>query len=199
MVNLYPFAATIAKPDVAYDDAIENIDIGGPAMLRGAAKNHADVTVVVDPADYAELLHALDQGKGATSFASSARALLPRPSGTRRATTPSLPITSRREHSARRILPSRHSWAIGLSPVLHHCVMARTRISARRSIATPVRLLTASLLRGLRRARNCPSTTSPMPTPHWNACVGDAEALGASAVRWRAGKAQLYGENTSTM
>ena len=50
VVNLYPFAATIAKPDVAYADAIENIDVGGPAMLRGAAKNHADVTVVVDPA-----------------------------------------------------------------------------------------------------------------------------------------------------
>ena len=49
IVNLYPFAATISKPDVSYADAIENIDVGGPAMLRGAAKNHADVTVVVDP------------------------------------------------------------------------------------------------------------------------------------------------------
>ena len=56
VVNLYPFAATIAKPDVTYAEAIENIDVGGPAMLRAAAKNHADVTVVVDPADYAELL-----------------------------------------------------------------------------------------------------------------------------------------------
>jgi phosphoribosylaminoimidazolecarboxamide formyltransferase / IMP cyclohydrolase len=73
VVNLYPFAATIAKPGVSYDDAIENIDVGGPAMLRGAAKNHADVTVVVDPADYAELLLALDQGKGATSFGFRAR------------------------------------------------------------------------------------------------------------------------------
>ena len=56
VVNLYPFAATIAKADVTYGDAIENIDVGGPAMLRGAAKNHADVTVVVDPGDYADLL-----------------------------------------------------------------------------------------------------------------------------------------------
>jgi len=56
VVNLYPFAATIAKPDVTYEDAIENIDIGGPTMLRSAAKNHAFVTVVVDSADYAGIL-----------------------------------------------------------------------------------------------------------------------------------------------
>ncbi|MGL4819314.1 MAG: bifunctional phosphoribosylaminoimidazolecarboxamide formyltransferase/IMP cyclohydrolase, partial [Bacilli bacterium] len=53
VVNLYPFAQTIAKPDVTFADAIENIDIGGPTMLRSAAKNHAFVTVLVDPADYA--------------------------------------------------------------------------------------------------------------------------------------------------
>ncbi len=73
VVNLYPFAATIAKPGVTLEEAIENIDVGGPAMLRGAAKNHADVTVVVDPADYAELLAALQQGNGATSLALRAR------------------------------------------------------------------------------------------------------------------------------
>ena len=48
-VNLYPFQETIAKPDVTVDDAIENIDIGGPTMLRSAAKNHQYVTVIVDP------------------------------------------------------------------------------------------------------------------------------------------------------
>ena len=56
VVNLYPFAATIAKPDCTYEDAIENIDIGGPAMVRAAAKNHDRVTVVVDPVDYASVL-----------------------------------------------------------------------------------------------------------------------------------------------
>ena len=55
-VNLYPFRQTIAKPDVKMEDAIENIDIGGPSMLRSAAKNWADVTVVCDPADYAQIL-----------------------------------------------------------------------------------------------------------------------------------------------
>ncbi|MSU60221.1 MAG: bifunctional phosphoribosylaminoimidazolecarboxamide formyltransferase/IMP cyclohydrolase [Pedosphaera sp.] len=53
VVNLYPFEATVAKPDVSWHDAIENIDIGGPSMLRSAAKNHDSVTVIVDPADYA--------------------------------------------------------------------------------------------------------------------------------------------------
>ncbi len=55
VVNLYPFAQTIAKPGVTEQDAIENIDIGGPSMVRSAAKNHAYVTVVVDPQDYEEV------------------------------------------------------------------------------------------------------------------------------------------------
>jgi phosphoribosylaminoimidazolecarboxamide formyltransferase/IMP cyclohydrolase len=59
-VNLYPFHQTIAKPDVTFAEAIENIDIGGPAMLRASAKNHERVWVVVDPADYDTVLGALD-------------------------------------------------------------------------------------------------------------------------------------------
>lgn len=59
VVNLYPFKETISKPDVQFQDAIENIDIGGPSMLRSAAKNHEDVTVVVDPADYQAVLDEL--------------------------------------------------------------------------------------------------------------------------------------------
>ena len=55
VVNLYPFEQTVAKPDVPLPEAIENIDIGGPSMLRSAAKNHESVTVVVDPQDYAEI------------------------------------------------------------------------------------------------------------------------------------------------
>jgi AICAR transformylase/IMP cyclohydrolase PurH len=52
VVNLYPFQATVADPDCRLEDAIENIDIGGPAMLRAAAKNYTGVAVLVDPADY---------------------------------------------------------------------------------------------------------------------------------------------------
>jgi len=56
VVNLYPFEQTVSKPDCSYEDAVENIDIGGPAMVRAAAKNHRDVTIVVDPADYQRVL-----------------------------------------------------------------------------------------------------------------------------------------------
>jgi phosphoribosylaminoimidazolecarboxamide formyltransferase/IMP cyclohydrolase len=62
VINLYPFAETVAKPGCRYEDAIENIDVGGPAMLRAAAKNHARVAVLVDPADYAGALAELSAG-----------------------------------------------------------------------------------------------------------------------------------------
>jgi phosphoribosylaminoimidazolecarboxamide formyltransferase / IMP cyclohydrolase len=58
-VNLYPFEETIARPDVTYADAIENIDIGGVTLIRAAAKNHERVTLVCDPLDYGEILMAL--------------------------------------------------------------------------------------------------------------------------------------------
>ena len=73
VVNLYPFAATIARPNCSYAEAIENIDIGGPAMLRAAAKNHDAVLTVVDPADYPLLLAELDQHHGGSEFATRAR------------------------------------------------------------------------------------------------------------------------------
>src|SRR5512147_2367139 len=62
VVNLYPFEATIAKPHCPFEEAIENIDIGGPSMLRSAAKNHDDVLVVVDPTDYQRVLDAAKAG-----------------------------------------------------------------------------------------------------------------------------------------
>jgi phosphoribosylaminoimidazolecarboxamide formyltransferase/IMP cyclohydrolase len=65
-VNLYPFRETVAKPDVKLEDAIENIDIGGPAMLRSSAKNFRFVTVICDPADYAQVLGEI-KSEGATS------------------------------------------------------------------------------------------------------------------------------------
>ncbi len=68
VVNLYPFAATIAKPGVTLEDAIENIDIGGPSMLRSAAKNHRFVTVVVDPEDYQGLIGEMMSNNGDTSL-----------------------------------------------------------------------------------------------------------------------------------
>ncbi|CCW34894.1 bifunctional phosphoribosylaminoimidazolecarboxamide formyltransferase/IMP cyclohydrolase [Chthonomonas calidirosea] len=68
-VNLYPFAAVISKPDVSLEEAIENIDIGGPAMIRSAAKNHAAVTVVTDPRDYTWVLEEMKAHGGETTLA----------------------------------------------------------------------------------------------------------------------------------
>ncbi len=73
VVNLYPFEATVAKPDCTFEQAIENIDIGGPSMLRSAAKNHRSVTVVVDPDDYPALLEEMKKSGGAISEATNAR------------------------------------------------------------------------------------------------------------------------------
>lgn len=67
-VNLYPFAQTIANPNVTLEDAVENIDIGGPAMIRSAAKNHDAVTVLVHPADYAVFLEEMAQNDGSTTL-----------------------------------------------------------------------------------------------------------------------------------
>ncbi len=68
IVNLYPFAQTVARADCTYAEAIENIDIGGPAMVRAASKNHESVTVLVDPADYVAVKEELEANAGATSI-----------------------------------------------------------------------------------------------------------------------------------
>ena len=68
VVNLYPFEATIKKPDVTFPEAIENIDIGGPTMLRSASKNFKDVTVITDPANYNKLLEIMDSNEGKSTF-----------------------------------------------------------------------------------------------------------------------------------
>ena len=67
VVNLYPFEATVAKEDCSLDDAIENIDIGGPAMVRATAKNHAYVSIIVDPVDYQRVLEELHSNEGIVS------------------------------------------------------------------------------------------------------------------------------------
>jgi phosphoribosylaminoimidazolecarboxamide formyltransferase/IMP cyclohydrolase len=69
VVNLYPFESTIARPDVTLEEAIEQIDIGGPSMLRSAAKNYRSVTVITDPSDYPVVLEELEQHRGETTLA----------------------------------------------------------------------------------------------------------------------------------
>jgi phosphoribosylaminoimidazolecarboxamide formyltransferase/IMP cyclohydrolase len=72
-VTLYPFEKTVAKPGVTLEEAIENIDIGGPSMIRGAAKNHAHVAVITDPGQYAPVLEELRKGQGGLSDATRYR------------------------------------------------------------------------------------------------------------------------------
>lgn len=73
VVNLYPFKETVAKPDVLFADAIENIDIGGPSMLRSAAKNHKFVTVICDPSDYSVIEKEMSANVGETLISSRER------------------------------------------------------------------------------------------------------------------------------
>ncbi|HEY7865806.1 MAG TPA: bifunctional phosphoribosylaminoimidazolecarboxamide formyltransferase/IMP cyclohydrolase [Psychromonas sp.] len=68
VVNLYPFAETVARPNCSLEDAIENIDIGGPTMVRAAAKNHKDVTIVVNAADYPRVLKEMQENNGSLSY-----------------------------------------------------------------------------------------------------------------------------------
>ena len=68
VVNLYPFAATVAKEGCSLEDAIENIDIGGPTMVRAAAKNNKDVTIIVNAADYDRVLAEMDENDGSTTY-----------------------------------------------------------------------------------------------------------------------------------
>jgi len=68
VVNLYPFAETVARPDCTLEDAIENIDIGGPTMVRAAAKNHKDVAIVVNASDYSRILDEMNQNNGSLVY-----------------------------------------------------------------------------------------------------------------------------------
>ncbi len=68
VVNLYPFKETVSKPHCTFEDAIENIDIGGPTMLRSAAKNFQSVTVVTDPQDYKEIINEMQASNGEVSY-----------------------------------------------------------------------------------------------------------------------------------
>jgi len=68
VVNLYPFEKTVAKPDCTLEEAIENIDIGGPTMLRSSAKNYHDVAVVTEPQDYEKIIEEMKKSGGALSL-----------------------------------------------------------------------------------------------------------------------------------
>ena len=71
VINLYPFTQTVSQDQCSFEEAVENIDIGGPAMLRAAAKNHQDVTVLISPADYERVLDEMRRNQNTVSFATN--------------------------------------------------------------------------------------------------------------------------------
>jgi phosphoribosylaminoimidazolecarboxamide formyltransferase/IMP cyclohydrolase len=111
VVNLYPFRQTVAKPGCSLDDAIENIDVGGPTLVRAAAKNHAHVGVVVDPADYPALLDELSTN--GRQLGSATRFRLAQKAFSHTAAYDgaiSNYLTARDETSAPRLFPDRFNW-----------------------------------------------------------------------------------------
>ncbi len=111
VVNLYPFRETVAKPGCTLEDAIENIDIGGPAMVRSAAKNHAHVGIVVDPADYPALLEEL-RTHGATLSAATRFMLAQKAFSHTAAYDGAISnyLTARDNFGAVQALPARFNW-----------------------------------------------------------------------------------------
>ena len=154
VVNLYPFEATVAAPDCTLADAIENIDIGGPAMVRSAAKNWRDVAVLTDASQYAGVLDEL-KARGAVSLETrSSRSRSPpstaSPTTTRRSATTFLRSPGRATASPS--APSSRRRRTAASSSCRTCATARTRTSAPRSTATSCRrpgsLVTARQLQG---------------------------------------------------
>ena len=157
-----------ASPTATLPTAIENIDIGGPTMVRAAAKNHRDVAIVVDAGDYARVLAEL---RDSTAARGSPRASTwrSRPSSTPRATTARSPITSAActgDGRATR-LPAHLQPAVRARR--RSCATARTRTRTRRSTSSTAPARPASPPRASCRARSSPTTTSPTPTPRWSA------------------------------
>jgi phosphoribosylaminoimidazolecarboxamide formyltransferase/IMP cyclohydrolase len=165
-VNLYPFRETVAKAGVTLAEAIENIDIGGPAMVRSSAKNYAGVAVVTDPEDYPKLLAEMAANDGElslnTRFALAKKAFVHTArydaaianwlTSLDEADQPGLPRTPATGFRSRRDAALRRESAPAGS------LLPRPDPPPDRSPTT-----------GSCRARNCPTTTSPTPTPPGNA------------------------------
>ena len=147
VVNLYPFEKTIAKPGTTLEEAIEQIDIGGPSMLRSAAKNYRSVTVVVDPADYADVLENMRDNDGATTLKLRERL------GIKVFVT-----TSKYDRAIANYLNQRAGSDLLLVPLAARswrgCATAKTRTRPARSTATSTSTSRSST------ARNSPITTS---------------------------------------
>ena len=168
VVNLYPFSATAAKPGVTAEELIENIDIGGPAMVRSAAKNFQSVGVVTDPADYAALAAELREN-GELSLAT--RLALARKAYARTArydgeiATELERLSSRTERSRSASSKSCPSAFTSRSNAASRCATARIRIRLRRSIFRQASRRQGSRARSNFRAKSFPTTIWSTSTP----------------------------------
>ncbi len=175
VVNLYPFEATVARPGCTLEDAIENIDIGGPAMVRSAAKNWKDVGVLTDASQYAPVLAELQRGRqavGQDALRAVGGGVQPHQRLRRRhqrlslahpGRTRSQPGAGSQPGAVRR--PGQRPLRQGAGPALR-----REPAPAGRVLPRPVpRARLAGDGAGSCRARSFPTTTSPMPTPPGNA------------------------------
>ena len=175
VVNLYPFEATVDK-GAGFEDCIENIDIGGPAMIRAAAKNHDDVAVVVEAQDYQAVLDELAANKGATTLALRRR--LAAKAYARTAAYDAAisnwfaaAAQDRRAGFPRLRRPADPVAALRREPAPDRGVLSRRPTSAR-----------ASPPRGSCRARNSPTTTSTTPTRPMNASASSMPKRTAACV-----------------
>ena len=161
VVNLYPFETTVAK-GASFEDCIENIDIGGPAMIRSAAKNHVDVAVIVEPDDYAVLIAELSAHKGMTSHALRRR-LAARPTPGLPRMMPPSPIGLRANFGT-----THRIFVLSEAALSNRFATAKIRIRRQRSIVrrTAARALPVP---GRFRASSSPITTSTIPMRPTNA------------------------------
>ena len=175
VLNLYPFEATVAKPDCTLEQAIENIDIGGPAMLRSAAKNWNDVGVLTDPAQYDEALAEIEQHGGlsrATRFKLSVAAFnnVANYDGAISDFLSGVQLDEAQDGDRRpRGVPGP-----GQQPLRQADGPALRREPAPAGRVLPRPVSGAGHARprsGSCRARSCRSTTSPTPMPRGNACA----------------------------
>ena len=159
--NLYPFEATVARPGSTHEEIIENIDIGGPTMVRAAAKNYHDVAVVTDPGQYAAVLEEMQEQPGALALATRERlaaAAFARIAAYDQAIAAYFAWPGRRRRAARPTLD------LALAQALATSATARTR--TRRPPSTSIRPAATPAWPRPRccTARSCPTTTSSIST-----------------------------------
>ncbi len=152
--NLYPFEATVARPGATHEEIVENIDIGGPTLVRAAAKNYHDVAVVTDPGQYAAVLEEMKNNQG-RSRRRRASGWQPPPSYASPLTTRPSPPTSR----VRRAATAGRRRSTRTGPSAPTSVTARTRTRRPPSTSIPPAAAPASPRRRCCTGRNCRSTT----------------------------------------